>query len=1267
MRSIRAGFPRENTCARRPGPASGVVAAFFFACSWIAALAAPGNTEPAHIAPAWDRPWQIRAYDTAAGLSQQRVFDIDFETNGVVWLATSDGLRRYDGFVWERFGVGEGLPSALTRAVLVSKSGQLWVGTAAGVGVYDCVARKYTPCGAPLIGTNASIRSIIEEPGGDLWFCSDQWPDPTSAPAGLVSLHNGVWRAWREADGLASDYILNYFRDSSGRQFAMTLSGTVVRQDGAWRKMGERDPGALPHLLMMAEDGRGNLFFQREGDLWTLTGGEWKRVGNESQAITTDRDGTLTAVCRERSPTGLRIETWNGKALVPVSSAFGCPPNARIYCIRQAPDGAFWVAGQGVLVRWEKETGSWRCFPSLPTPKLSDGAGRMWFASESNVVFHADGRFNRVPALKDLCAVDSRGRAWGAPRSGVGLAAVPLDGGPIHFEDTGVAVAAFNLGDSNGPLWAVGEDASGRAAISRREGESWRALADPFLENKTTLNAVADGNGGFWWLAREAGSMEYDLAHITARGIERQTLLPARPPLMYPGFAIAAGYQWLGGFAALYRRPLSANQWEKAQPAPRIRLSDMLPLNSEILFIAGGAEGGLSGCALFANGQWKTEPGPFLNAFPGRDGTVILTSRGGLHLRRQRGTLDMDFVPLPADVFCSRVTEDAQNNLWVATADGVLRYTPDKDPPQTLLSTPVHGPPLGRELIVSMTGIKRYDITNRSASFKYSWRFDNHPWSLFQEWPGRTLPLGNLPVGQHELQARARDANGNVDATPAVIAFTIVLPPIQEQPWFKPLVGGIALLVAYLVWLGIKHARLIAQANEALRREVAVRGQAEGKLQQARDELERRVLDRTAELSKANESLSLEIAERRRAEELRSKLEEQLRHAQKMEAVGALAGGIAHEFNNILATIVPYTHLAIEDAPNAETRENLNHVLIAAERARLLVQQILVFSGRQRRERKLIDLASPVQEAIKFLHASLSPGVEIRSAVHPGPLRAVADLSQIYQVIVNLGDNAAKAFEGGVGVLTIALEPVEADEALASRVAGLFPGLWARLTVADDGPGMSEEIRRRVFDPFFTTGSLASRTGLGLPVVHGIVAEHGGVITLESAPGKGARFDIYLPTRADAGDPPTPARLPSATEPAPVPPPGPSAPGGSPRVLLVDDEPSLASVLSQMLEHYGFATTPFTDPAAALERFRARPDDFDVVLTDMSMPGFTGIELAEQMRKVRDDIPILLSTGLGHAANPAVLRRAGIVEVLLKPIEPAALRQAVLRAVNPKT
>lgn len=399
---------------------------------------------------------------------------------------------------------------------------------------------------------------------------------------------------------------------------------------------------------------------------------------------------------------------------------------------------------------------------------------------------------------------------------------------------------------------------------------------------------------------------------------------------------------------------------------------------------------------------------------------------------------------------------------------------------------------------------------------------------------------------------------------------------------------------------------------------------------------------RNLRLTEVNDELTRQSAERER-------LEAEFRQMQKMESIGTFAGGIAHDFNNLLTVIFGYLEIVeLELEPDHPLHAELREIKQASHRARELVSHILAFSRRQAPERRLVDPPALLRETLTFLRPTVPASIAIRAHIDNRAAPVLADEGQLQQVLLNLCANAQQAMRDGGGVLEIALERLDLDRASARALSLSDGGAYVRLSVRDTGTGIEPSILPRIFEPFFTTRETGQGTGMGLAMVHGIVTRHGGAVTVHSVPGQGTRFDVYLPQARSS------IEVLSAT-------PTPRPAQGSERVLFVDDEPALEALCRRMLERLGYRVTSFADPRAALEAFRAAPDTFDVVITDQTMPGMTGDELARALRGLRPDVPVILCTGFSHVMDEGRAAAAGIDAFLSKPLLADDLGGAIRR------
>ena len=379
-------------------------------------------------------------------------------------------------------------------------------------------------------------------------------------------------------------------------------------------------------------------------------------------------------------------------------------------------------------------------------------------------------------------------------------------------------------------------------------------------------------------------------------------------------------------------------------------------------------------------------------------------------------------------------------------------------------------------------------------------------------------------------------------------------------------------------------------------------------------------------------------AEHHRIEGQKKQLEMELYQSQKMEAIGTLAGGIAHDFNNILSIILGNSELALDSLDDhSPIRQNLEQIFEAGSRAKEITYQLLSFCRKGDSKRLPINLNSIVEKSLKLMRASLPSNIEIHHDLQDEVHTVLGDATQIHQILINLCTNASHAMEGECGRIDVRLESVCIPSSRPTQYSGLAPGTYIKLVVSDTGHGIDPQIMDQIFDPYFTTKDVGKGTGMGLSLVQGIVKNHGGEITVESELGQFTRVTIMLPIIDEAeNDTDVSVSEELAT--------------GNERILLVDDEVMIVDVMTQFLSQLGYRTTSMTDSPAALEKFRNQPDQYDLVITDMTMPKLTGIQLTRAMREIRTDIAVIICTGFSDQISIERSKELGIQAFIMKPV-----------------
>lgn len=399
-----------------------------------------------------------------------------------------------------------------------------------------------------------------------------------------------------------------------------------------------------------------------------------------------------------------------------------------------------------------------------------------------------------------------------------------------------------------------------------------------------------------------------------------------------------------------------------------------------------------------------------------------------------------------------------------------------------------------------------------------------------------------------------------------------------------------------------------------------------------------------------------DVTERKKNEEERNSLENRLRQAQKMEAIGTLAGGIAHDFNNILSAILGYTEIAREDCLDDSTiAHDLDQVIDACERAKNLVHQILSFSRQADTESASFIPANLVLEALKMLRQTIPSTIELHHDIARDTNPVFADPTQINQILMNLCTNAYHALEKTGGKISVSLKEIILTEDELLHEFEIQAGSFIQISVTDSGPGIPPSIQDKIFEPFFTTKKVGKGTGMGLSIVHGIVKNIGGFISLDNENEIGTTFNVFLPVDKNATGPVKSITLETATL------------SGTERILFIDDEESLARMAKIMLERVGYQVTAKTNSIEALDFFKTQPDQFDLVITDQTMPGMTGTEISQEFLKIRPDIPIILCTGYSSLISKDKAEAIGIADFALKPFSRKNLTTQIRAVLDQQT
>jgi CheY-like chemotaxis protein len=408
--------------------------------------------------------------------------------------------------------------------------------------------------------------------------------------------------------------------------------------------------------------------------------------------------------------------------------------------------------------------------------------------------------------------------------------------------------------------------------------------------------------------------------------------------------------------------------------------------------------------------------------------------------------------------------------------------------------------------------------------------------------------------------------------------------------------------------------------------------------------------DKLFQLEEANKRLEYEIRERQYAEQRLYSYERQIAQSQKMEALGSLAGGIAHDFNNILMAIMAHAELALMDSSeNIPNIKNIEQIQVACNRAKELINQILTFSRQAGMEKRPIKISNIAQEVLKLIKSSLPPGIQVIQKIE-SESPVMANPTQIYQVLINLCTNASHAIKDNNGFIEVRLSDCLIDNPEEPALLGLAPGRYQKLEVIDNGCGIKENDLDEIFAPYFTTRKEEGGTGLGLSVVQNIVKNMEGRITVKSIYGEGATFSLFFPVCQDSDEKALYDSAIIKTE--------------NEHILFIDDEPTFMEMAVEMLKKLGYRVTAFSESMAALKAFKARPMEFDLVLSDIEMPFMSGLELVNELHAINNDIPVVLCTGFSDRITDQRAEELKINGFLMKPFVLSDLSKAIRKALG---
>jgi len=1144
----------------------------------------------------------------------------------------------------------DGLPDTQVNAIVQTPDGYLWLGTRRGLARYDGLAfHLFSPDDTPVLPAG-QVNGLRVDRNGRLWIATSR---------GLVVRQNGELRRI-PSDQVPNDAVWDVLHDRHGRLWVAGAFGLRVGDGTRFAQVAGTDS---MYLYSLSEDAKGRIWMAGRGILASLVDGEGlptiARRDPEDRFFVAQADGDSSLWVGTRWG-ALQLDVSDPRAVRTVTRlAQGDPENGNeVWTLTRTPDGDIWLGSerQGVQ-RWDgsRLVSYEHAVAGVPDPVWMlyvDLRGRVWAGTTTGLLRFQRSAFTTLAdglAPRSVWSVraDVAGTLWAATSDGRVSYLTDRRWTPV-VPRVGRNLASAIWPRRDGGIYVAHED--GRILLATRQG--WRDVtAELGLEGRDIVSLYEEPDGTIWAASKSAlyrvrngaVSAMHESFGLALQHSPRVIMRDHRGRLLVAGTRLTMVER--GSV-----RTLGADQGLTTED-----ITSLLP-EGDNLWIATAD----SGLFLLRNGVVR-HLGRFdarlrremLAMATDRYGYLWLSSSFGLH-RVSRHDLERAAAGEPVTVkvrtfdrtdglpttefnsdFQSQLVTDAQGRLWFPTYAGAVRLDPreldaDSLPPQVhleaLVVDGVANPvapvvrlpsrPTRVELTFAATNAlvpSRVRAEYRMVGIDSAWRDADQR---------RTLSFGPLRGGRYRLEVRVAAEDGDWNPQMATLDLDIPL-GLHETAWFFPAVlvlavGAVLLAARWRLRILQRREQQLASMVDERTRELAA----------SRASLEQRVIERTAELA-------FELEERTR-------LEQRLVAAQKLEGIGRLAGGVAHEINNSITGVLGFTELARTSAgKDPALAADLDEIWKAGRRVADVARQLLAFARRQHSKPVPVQLASLLSSMERGLQQSVGDGIALSMELEQGLPPVLADPSQLEQLFVNLVMNARDAMPAG-GPLMIRLAGQRLDEARPGGVMPLAPGRYVTVDVIDAGTGIAPEVRPRLFEPFFTTKDVNQGSGLGLAVCHGIVTGHGGAIEVDSTLGQGSRFTVWLPAAAeDASLSDDRGTL-----------------DGRERILLVEDEPSVREVATRMLSHLGYQVIAAADGDAALALVESGTA-FDAIVSDVIMPRLGGPDLVRRLRARAMRHPVVLMSGYAGLDEATLADVASLGAFVTKPFTRDTLARAL--------
>ncbi len=1063
------------------------------------------------------------------GLSNQRISDFSIDAEGKVWVASWGGLYIYDGFRTTHYDKSAGFPSNFLRCIAFTRSGETWIGTDQGPGIFENGQFNLTRIARNLAGPN--IRRIIEDRNGALWFCSDLWPW-TNVPGGLTKFADGKFEIYRQEDGLPSDHIFSFFQDSAGGQYAIANQGIAVFENGKWGPItSEFDLYSLQkdEIWKMDESSLFGTFFSDSKAIYYRKGEAWTRETHQEigyrihpRSLSALNDGSIIAVGENDGNAYLLLRAENGWQRISDridgmgSRGQDTRPKKESDATRiaQASDSSIWISTETAIYRFQNQASEFANFLKLGFAKGIDAQGRLWFLGsfDSPTVYKENGRFHFHPTFDGWVEIDPQGRAWGWDRPpGVQLETASVEENRIRLweetetifthEETGLYdVAGYADGADGQPIF-FGTDKSGIPVVTRYDSKNWQAARLDEYQELRLLSVDASEDSSLW--LKFIDERHFDKLRIVKLAPDGS--IAAKTRLRYEGLNASVpqlsldhqGDLWLSGRNGLYRMDSATLEWTRVEEIRGDLIGKGIRVGDGMIFPIVASSTERNRVALYRGGQWTTRELPLIQYKPSHSQTpvhgyanldtsfchlvheetaIYFAVKDGLELLSLDDLSTIGRIPLDENLRAKALLRMPEGDLWATLGrfnsnEKTVRFRSDGIEPETLVTNFPESLRRDAPLHLSAEGRERYMPIGQQNNFIYSWRFGEEEWTPFAPLPTGGIDISRLKPGPHTFEIRAMDKGGEIDPTPTKMALSILPIPLQEQGWFKTTVLVVVILIILLGAIAIVSARKLARINARL---------------------EDLVSERTIALQQTTENAE-HLAKNAMA---------------ASEAKSQFLAVMSHELRTPMNAVIGFTDILLGEEMDEEQRELLELISSNAHHLVDIITDILDFSssesGALTATSEIFDLGAMLNDTVDSLRQIADgKGISLELQISEDIPRWVnGNRKHLRQILSNLLNNAIKFT--AQGWVRLDVKPLESQE----------ESCRLQFEVADTGIGVPDDQKQKVFEPFMQADFSNTRefegTGLGLAICKNLAKLVGGELSLTDRPGGGSIFKLTV-------------------------------------------------------------------------------------------------------------------------------------------------------------